>query len=197
MKKIFTLTAISIFGISTIFAQNFGVSLENTIWSGGMVRYYVVDNQKVENPNNNNNNSVILGLNYFYNLSKNLDVVGSIGYGFGFETIPLKVNFNYKVSNKILLSIGVGIYIISDSIYNANSIGKLVEASGTRTEPSKSESGINFGMSYKLTSNIALTSNYNILKNGDTDFKGISFGLSFTPFWGASIKQQNQWMSVD
>ena len=192
LKKIFIIILISTNGISTIVAQNFGISLENTIWSGSMLN----DNSS-NNKNPNNKNSVILGVNYFYNLSKNLDVVGSVGYGFGFEIIPLKVNFNYKISDKISANLGVGNYMISDSIYTANSKGQLVEGTETRTEPSKSESGINFGMSYKLSSTIALTGNYNILKNGDADFNGISFGLSFTPFWGAKIKQQNQWMRVD
>jgi len=188
IKKIFIIILISTYGIPTIVAQNFGISLQNTIWKGSLLNDISSDKK---------NNSIILSLNYCYNLSEKLDVVGSAGYAFGFEIIPLKVNFNCKISNKISANLGMGMYMISDSIYIANSKGQLVEGTEARTEPSKSESGINFGMSYKLTSTIALTGNYNILKNGNTDFNGISFGLTFTPFWGATIKQQNQWMRVD
>ena len=175
MKNIFTLIGVSIFSISTIFAQNFGVSLENTIWNGDMIRY--IYSPKVENTYAKN--SVILGLNYHYNLAEKLDMIGSAGYGIGFEVIPLKANLKYKISDKISANMGMGIYFISDSIYSHNSKGELVEGTEARTEASLNEFGINFGMSYKLTSNIALTGNYNILKNGDYDFNGISFGLSY------------------
>ena len=84
---------------------------------------------------------------------------------------------------------GMGIYFISDSIYSHNSKGELVEGTEARTEASLNEFGINFGMSYKLTSNIALTGNYNILKNGDYDFNGISFGLSYTFGYEPKIKE--------
>ena len=96
MKNIFTIIAISILSMSTMFSQNFGISLDNTIWSGDMVRY--IYSPKVEN--NTSTNSVILGLNYNYTLSENLDVVASAGYAFGFEIIPLKANFNYQISDK-------------------------------------------------------------------------------------------------
>tara|TARA_B100000795_G_scaffold79653_1_gene57098 strand:+ start:153 stop:557 length:405 start_codon:yes stop_codon:yes gene_type:complete len=134
-------------------------------------------------------------LNYYYNLSEKLDVVGSAGYAFGFEITPLKVNFNYKILDKI--SANMGMYFIYDPIYTYYSRGQLIEGTEERTEPAISEFGINFGMSYKLTSTNALTGNYNSLKNDTDNFNGISFGLSFTPIWGATIKQQNQWMRVD
>ena len=178
MKNIFAFAAISMFGISTIFAQDIEVSLENTIWSGDMVRLiYLEDGPNVENTNINN--SVILGLNYYYNLSENLDIVGYAGYAFGFKVIPLKANFNYKISDKIYANLGIGTYIISDSIYSHNAKGQLVEGTEERLEPAKSEFGINFGMSYQLTSNIALTGNYNMLRDGDYDLNGVSFGLSY------------------
>ena len=130
-------------------------------------------------------------MNYYYNLSEKLDVVGSAGYAFGFEITPLKVNFNYKILDKI--SANMGMYFIYDPIYTYYSRGQLIEG----TEEAISEFGINFGMSYKLTSTNALTGNYNSVKNDTDNFNGISFGLSFTPIWGATIKQQNQWMRVD
>jgi len=185
MKNIFTFIAVSIFSISTIFAQNFGVSLENTIWNGDMIRYIYAE--KIENTYGNN--SVILGLNYSYTLSESLDVVGSTGYAFGFKVIPLKANFNYKISDKISTNMGMGIYMISDSIYTYNSKGVLNEDTKIREEPSLNEFGINFGMSYKLTSNIALTGNYNMLRNDDYDFNGLSFGLTYTFGYQPKIKE--------
>ena len=185
MKNIFTLIAISMFSISTIFAQNFGVSLENTIWNGDMIRYIHPENIK----NTYGNNSVILGLNYSYTLSESLDVVGSTGYAFGFKVIPFKANFNYKISEKISTNMGMGIYMISDSIYTYNSKGVLNEDTKIREESSLNEFGINFGMSYELTSNIALTGNYNMLRNDDYDFNGLSFGLSYTFGYEPKIKE--------
>ena len=175
MKNIFTFIAISIFSMSTTFAQNFGISLDNTIWSGDMVRY--IYSPKVENYTSTN--SVILGLNYNYNLSENLDLGASAGYAFGFEIIPLKANFNYKISDKISANMGMGIYIISDSVYRHNSIGLLDEDTEILKDPSLNEFGINFGMSYELNSSIDLTANFNFVKSGDYDFNGISFGLSY------------------
>jgi len=95
----------------------------------------------------------------------------------GFNIIPLKANLHYTISNKVSANIGMGIYMISDTMYVHNSVGKLVD--GERTDPSTNEFGLNFGMSYSLTSNIALTGNYNLVKNGNFDFNGISFGLSY------------------
>ena len=184
-KKIFIIILISTNAITTIFAQNFGVSLENTIWKGSML----------ENSRHKENNSIILSLNYHYNLSEKLDVFFSTAYAFGFKITPLKVNFNFKISDKISTNIGIGIYFITDDIYNA--LGQNIENTEERTEPSKSEAGVNFGMSYKLTSTIALTSDYNMLKNDSNGkINGIS-GLSLTPYWGATIKQQNQWMKLN
>jgi len=175
MKNTFTFIAISIFSMTTIFAQNFGISLKNTIWSGDMVRYIYPEGIE----NTNSTNSVILGLNYNYTLSENLDVVAAAGYAFGFEITPLTANLNYKISDKISANIGMGIYIISDSVYSHNSKGVLNEDTEIFEDASLNEFGINFGMSYKLTSTIALTGNYNMIKNGDYDFNGISFGLSY------------------
>ena len=186
LKKILIIILISTSNIPTIVAQNFGISSQYTIWKGSMLKNEVRDK---------NNNSIILSLNNYYNLSEKLDVVFSAGYAFGFKIIPLKVNFNYKISDKISANLGMAIYMISDDTYNSR--GQLTEDTEKRTEPSRSESGVNFGMSYKLTSTIALTSNYNILKNDEADLNAISFGLSFTPNWGATIKQQNQSMRLD
>ena len=164
----------TLFGSTSVFSQNLGVSLENTMWSGDMIRYIYTD---VIEENTNTKNSIILGLNYNYNLSDNLDMVGSVGYALGFEILPLKANLHYTISDKFSANIGMGLYMISDSVYTHNAKGTLID--NEWTNPSTNEFGVNFGISYSLTSNIALTGNYNMLKNGDYDFNGISFGLSY------------------
>jgi len=136
--------------------------------------------------NTESTNSVILGVNYSYSLSEKLDFSGSAGYGFGFKVIPLKADFNYGITNKISANLGMGIYMISDSIYEFNSIGVLEEGASTRLDPSTNEFGINFGLSYQITPVVALGVNYNMLKNdGEYDFNGMSFGLSYA-FGGKS-----------
>jgi opacity protein-like surface antigen len=180
MKNTFTFIAVSIFSISTIFAQNFGVSLDYALWNGKMIDGIYAGSGYDCCNNPTSTNSVILGVNYSLNLSEKLDLVGSAGYGFGFKVIPLKADFNYGITNKISANLGIGMYMISDSVYNINAKGQLVEGTEERKEASTNEFGVNFGLSYQVTPSIALTGNYNVLKNGDYDFNGISFGLSYT-----------------
>jgi hypothetical protein len=174
----------TLFGSTSVFSQNFGVSLENTMWTGDMIRYIYDDGVNV-GENTNTKNSIILGLDYTQNITDNLDMVSSVGYGLGFKIIPLKANLHYTISNKISANIGMGIYMVSDTMYDHNSVGKLED--NERADPSTNEFGMNFGMSYNLNSNIALTGNYNMLKNGDYDFQGISFGLSYN----FGVKKEN------
>jgi opacity protein-like surface antigen len=117
--------------------------------------------------------STILGLNYTHNLSEKMDLVGSFGYGMGFGVLPMKVDLKYGITDKISANLGMGMYMISDSTYDANAIGVDGEDASTN------EFGLNLGLGYQVTDAITLGFNYNMVKSGDYDFNGMSFGLSY------------------
>ena len=72
MKKIYILLLVSVLGTSTMFAQGFGASLDYAMWNGAMIE------------NSETTGSTIISVNYTQNLSKKMDLVGSVGYGIGF-----------------------------------------------------------------------------------------------------------------
>ena len=161
MKKIYSLIVVAILGTTTMFAQGFGTSFDYAMWDGTMIE------------NAESTSSVILGLNYTHSLSEKMDVVGSAGYGMGFGVTALKTDLNYGITSKISANVGMGIYMISDDTYETNSSG--VDGA----DPSFNEFGTNLGLSYQVTSAIALGFNYNMIKGGDYDFNGMQFGLSY------------------
>jgi len=152
---------VAILGTTTMFGQGFSASLDYAMWNGAMIE------------SSETTGSTILGLNYTHKLSKKMDLVGSVGYGLGLGIIPLKADFNYGLTDKISANLGLGIYMISDSIYATNATGIDAEAGSTN------EFGINLGLSYQVTSSISLGFNYNMIKSGVYDFNGMQFGLSY------------------
>ena len=167
---------VAILSTTTIFGQGFGISLDYAMWNGAMIE------------NAESTGSVILGANYTYNVSEKMAVVGSVGYGIGFGLIPLKADLNYGITDKISANLGMGIYMISDSTYDANAVGVVEEGSDVEGEGSTNEFGINLGLSYQVTSAITLGFNYNMIKSGDYDFNGMQFGLSYA-FGGKSSEK--------
>jgi opacity protein-like surface antigen len=167
MKKIYSLFVVAILGSTTMFAQGLGASLDYAMWNGAMIE------------DSENTGSTILSVNYTHNLSEKIDLVGSVGYGMGFDVVPMKVDLNYGITDKISANLGMGLYMISDSTYDANAIGVTDEASTDAIEGSTNEFGINLGLSYQITSAISLGFNYNMIKSGDYDFNGMQFGLSY------------------
>ena len=166
MKKFYTLLLVSVLGTSTMFAQGFGASLDYAMWNGAMIE------------NSETTGSTIISVNYTQNLSKKMDLVGSVGYGIGFGVLPIKTDLNYGITNKLSANLGMGIYIISDDTYKANANGVGNEA------PKFNEFGTNLGLSYQLTSALSLGFNYNMLKNdveeGSADFNAMQFGLAYS-----------------
>ena len=168
MKKIYSLMVVAILGTTTMFGQGLGASLDYAMWNGTMIE------------NSESTGSTILAVNYTHNLSEKMDVVGSVGYGIGFGVVPLKADLNYGITDKISANLGLGIYMISDSTYDANAVGVVdVDAPNEAVEGSANEFGINLGLSYQVTSAISLGFNYNMIKSGDYDFNGMQFGLSY------------------
>jgi hypothetical protein len=165
MKKIYILLLVSVLGTSTMFAQGFGASLDYAMWNGAMIE------------NSETTGSTIISVNYTQNLSKKIDLIGSVGYGIGFGVLPIKADLNYGITNKLSANLGMGIYMISDDTYKANSNGVGNE------DPKFNEFGTNLGLSYQLTSALSLGFNYNMLKNdaeGSSDFNGMQFGLAYS-----------------
>jgi opacity protein-like surface antigen len=177
MKKIYTLVVVAILGTTTIFAQGIGAALDYAIWNGAMIE------------NSDATGSTILSLNYTHNLSEKIDLVGSVGYGMGFGIIPMKADLNYGITNKLSANLGMGIYMISDSTYDANATGVYEDGSTDAIEGSTNEFGMNVGLSYQLTSALSLGFNYNMIKSGDYDFNGIQFGLAYS-FGGGEPKDK-------
>ena len=166
MKKNYILLLVSVLGTSTMFAQGFGASLDYAMWNGAMIE------------NSETTGSTIISVNYTQNLSKKMDLVGSVGYGIGFGVLPIKTDLNYGITNKLSANLGMGIYMISDDTYKAKATGVGNEA------PKFNEFGTNLGLSYQLTSALSLGFNYNMLKNdaeeGSYDFNAMQFGLAYS-----------------
>ena len=171
MKKIYILMLVSILGTTSIFAQGVGAGLDYAMWNGAMIE------------NSDATGSTIISLNYTYNLSEKMDLVGSVGYGMGLGILPVKADLNYGITNKISVNLGIGIYMISDDTYETNSSGVDGEAA------SLNEFGTNVGLSYHLTSDISLGFNSNMIKSGDFDFNGMQFGLAYS-FGGKSSEKK-------
>jgi len=168
---------VAILSTTTMLGQGFGASLGYAMWNGAMIE------------NSESTGSVVLGANYSYNVSEKMDVIGSAGYGMGFGVTALKTDLNYGITDKISANLGMGMYMISDSLYEANSVGVLEDGGTERIDPSTNEFGINLGLSYQVTSDISLGFNYNMIKSGDSDFNGMQFGLSYA-FGGKSSDKE-------
>jgi opacity protein-like surface antigen len=177
MKKIYSLIVVAVLGTTTMFGQGFGLSLDYAMWNGAMIE------------NSESTGSTILAVNYTHNLSEKMDLVGSVGYGMGFGVVPMKVDLNYGITNKLSANLGMGLYMISDSTYDANAIGVAEEGSTDVIEGSTNEFGMNLGLSYQLTSALSLGFNYNMIKSGDYDFNGLQFGLAYS-FGGKSSDKE-------
>ena len=171
---------VAILTTTTMFAQGFGASLDYAMWNGAMIE------------NAESSGSIIIGANYTYNVSEKMDVVGSVGYGLGFGVLPLKADLSYGITDKISANLGMGMYMISDSTYDANAIGVPEEGSTDAVEGSTTEFGINLGLAYQVTSAISLGFNYNMIKGGDYDFNGMSFGLSYAFGTKSSEKKEKK-----
>ncbi|MDA1009602.1 MAG: outer membrane beta-barrel protein [Bacteroidetes bacterium] len=173
MKKIYSLVLVGVLGITTMFGQGFGASLDYAMWNGAMT------------DTSENASSIIIGVSYSYNLSEKMDLVGSVGYGIGFAILPIKADLKYSITNKLSANLGMGMYMISDEVYDANAIGVKEEGSTEAVEGSTNEFGINLGLGYQITSALSLGFNYNMIKSGDYDFNGMQFGLAYS-FGGKS-----------
>jgi hypothetical protein len=177
MKKFYSLVLVAILATTTMFGQGFGASLDYAMWNGAMT-------DTSENPS-----SIIIGVSYTHNLSAKMDLVGSAGYGIGFEVVPLKADLKYSITNKLSANLGMGMYMISDSTYDKKAIGVLVD--GNREDKSTNEFGINLGLGYQITSALSLGFNYNMIKSGDYDFNGMQFGLAYS-FGGNSEEKDKK-----
>ena len=180
MRKIYSLMVVAILATTTMFGQGFGAGLDYAMWNGAMIE------------NSETTGSTILAVNYTHNLSEKMDLVGSVGYGMGLGVVPMKADLNYGITNKLSANLGMGLYMISDSTYDANALGVAEEGSTDVIEGSTNEFGMNLGLSYQLTSALSLGFNYNMIKSGDFDFNGMQFGLAYSFRGNSSDKEETK-----
>ena len=173
MKKTITLLFATVLALG-ISAQNFGVGLDFMMLSGTMIESEsgtVVQNATGEDVSGS---SAVLNISYTHNLSKKLDMVGSVGYGMGFGLIPLKAGLSYGIASNISANIGMGMYMIADDSY--------VPIGLDGEEGSSNEFGMNFGVKYQMN-NIGIGLGYDMIKGGEDHYTlnavtiGISYGL--------------------
>ena len=110
MKKIYSLIVVAVLGTTTMFGQGFGLGLDYAMWNGTMT-------ENSDTASAASAASTILSVNYTHELNDKTDLVGSLGYGMGFEVITMKADLNYGITEKLSANLGMGLYMISDSIY--------------------------------------------------------------------------------
>ena len=187
MKKIYSLIVVAVLGTTTMFGQALSASLDYAMWNGTMT-------ENSDTASAASAASTILSVNYTHELNDKTDLVGSLGYGMGFEVIAMKADLNYGITEKLSANLGMGLYMISDSIYTANAVGVVdlddpdYDAAAV-VEASTNEFGVNLGLGYQLSSALSLSFNYNMIKSGDFDFNGMQFGLAYS-FGGKSAAKE-------
>lgn len=175
MKKIYSLMVVAILGTTTMFGQGFGAGLDYMMLSGTMIESDDVSGS-----------SAVLNLNYTYNLSEKLDMVGSVGYGMGFGLVPMKLGVSYGIASNISANLGMGMYMITDDSYDpqAGTIGE------DEWKGSSNEFGLNFGVNYQMNS-IGIGVGYDMIKGGEDTYtlNAITIGLSYA-FGGKSTDKE-------
>ena len=186
MKKIYSLLLVAILGTTTMFGQGFGAGLDYMILSGTIIESesgIAVKNTEGEDVSGS---SAVLNLNYTYNLSEKLDMVGSVGYGMGFGLVPMKLGVSYGIASNISANLGMGMYMITDDSYDpqAGTIGE------DEWKGSSNEFGLNFGVNYQMNS-IGIGVGYDMIKGGEDTYtlNAITIGLSYA-FGGKSTDKE-------
>ena len=177
MKKIYSLMVVAILGTTTMFGQGFGVGLDYMMLSGTMIESesgIAVKNTEGEDVSGS---SAVLNLNYTYNLSEKLDMVGSVGYGMGFGLVPMKLGVSYGIASNISANLGMGMYMITDDGYNPTGV--------EGEEGSANEAGYSAGIAYHMN-DIGIGLGYEMIKSdGEISLNSFTIGLSYS-FGGGS-----------
>ena len=182
MRKIYTLIVVGILGTTTLFGQGFDLGLDYMMLSGTMIENS--DGNPVKHDGEDvSGSSIVLNLNYTYNLSKKLDVIGYLGYGLGFELVPIKASLSYGISSSLSANLGMGLYMITDDSY----VPAEITVSDDTWKGSSNEFGLDFGVNYQMDA-IGVAVGYNMIKDYDTKtLNAITLGISYA-FGSASEK---------
>jgi len=181
MKKTITL----LFSVSlalSISAQNFGLGMDYMISSGTIIEDD--DGVPVKNADGDDvsGSSAVLNLNYTHNLYKELDMIGSVGYGMGFGLVPMKLNMSYGLTSKMDVNAGMGMYIITDDSYKP---AKSIDGAEESWKGSSNEFGIDFGVNYQMNA-IGIGLGYHMIKgDGNNTLNAFAVGVSYA-FGGES-----------
>jgi hypothetical protein len=126
---------------------------------------------------NKNISTYILGLSTTLPLSKNFDLIGSIGMTEGFSYNFATADLALKLSENFSLHYGVGTYFVNDD--------RWVPIGLDGNEPSNIDFGMNFGINLQLTNSLGITMKYNLIEEKEEGVESMSIGgLSF----GVKIK---------
>ena len=119
--------------------------------------------------------SYILGVSSTIKLSKNFDLIGSIGFAEGFSYGFLNSNLSLKFSDNFHLFYGIGSYYLSDERWNVQGLDG--------SEPSRFDFGMNLGLQLYLTDYLGIIIRYNIIEEKEEEsmqsmsINGLSFGV--------------------
>ena len=169
MKKIFLLFTLVIFSLSITQAQTTNIFAEYSMLE---VEFY---ENGAGDLKSENINSYVLGVSSIFELSKNIDFIGSVGMSEGFNYNFLIGNLSWNLSDHFNLFAGAGVYVIDNE--------RWVPVGLDGNEPSNNEFGMQVGLSLQLSKSLGLTMKYNILEEkedyeiGSMSINGLSFGI--------------------
>lgn len=173
-------------------AQHFGIGLDYMMLSGGMVEDDAGNPLTYSDSSEVSSNSPVLCLNYTYPINDDMSLVSSVGYSLGFGIMPIKSSLSYSLSSSLSINAGMGLYMITDSIYSPEaSVEGDVDADG---EPltwtgTGNEFGMSLGLKYHMNK-IGIGLSYEVIRTEEwKDLSSIpTINISYD-FGGGSIAQ--------
>jgi hypothetical protein len=182
MKKIFLILSTALFIVFNINAQNptsQGVLKNSKFNNYIFAEFSMLEVEFFKNGEgeliNKNISTYILGLSSTLQLSKSLDLRGSVGMTEGFSYNFATTDLVLKLSENFSLHYGFGTYFIIDE--------RWVTMGLDGNEPSDIDFGMNFGINLQLTNSLGITMKYNLIEEkeeevGSMSIGGLSFGVT-------------------
>ncbi len=173
-------------------AQHFGIGLDYMMLSGGMVEDDAGNPLTYSDTTTEvSSNSPVLCLNYTYPINDDMSLVSSVGYSLGFGIMPIKSSLSYSLSSSLSINAGIGLYMISDSIYSPEASAEGdVDADGNALswKGTGNEGGMSLGLKYHMNK-IGVGLSYEVIRTEEwKDLNSMTISLSYA-FGGGSIAQ--------
>ena len=190
MKQIFMFLCAGFFSLG-VSAQHFGIGLDYMMLSGGMVEDDSGNPLTYSDSAEVSSNSPVLCLNYTYPINDDMSLVSSVGYSLGFGIMPIKSSLSYSLSSSLSINAGMGLYMISDSIYSPEASAEGdVDADGNALswKGTGNEFGMSLGLKYHMNK-IGVGLSYEVIRTEEwKDLNSMTISLSYA-FGGGSIAQ--------